>query len=224
MPRTNDIPRRQIVTFAIGYREHLDMTVESMRKYASEVGADFCEMKFFPEMDGTYNGNPCYSCVEWLKFFARQEYYDEVLMLDDDVLIAPGSPNIFEKVGDMACVTDAAWRRKDTRYRCWLRRNFPAHVSTTDDNAPYFNAGVLLFRKQAATRMDLEGPYPDDFANDQDFLNMRSEEAGLDINWLGDDYNWRDVDNRRETARAHFLHFVGGQKHNIKYWFDFFYR
>jgi len=195
-----------------------------MRDYASKVGADFHEVKWFPEESSKpYNGNPVWAFVDFLKRFREQDYYKEVLVLDCDVLILPSCPNLFETRGDLVCALDQAWTTKDDRYKKCIFENYTAtteNASSIDD--PYFNAGVLLFRLDALCSLNLDPPYPDSYAYDQDFLNMRTAEAGIDITWIGEEYNQRNVGDRQwAIANNHILHFVGGGKEQLTEYADF---
>lgn len=213
--------RRLITTFLIGSLDCANYTIPYMREYASRCTADFLEVKWLYDFDGRFHGNPCYSCVQQLVNFAQQDYYDELLMLDIDVLPLPWAPSLFDMEGDVLCSPDQAWPVKDERYHSWISRNYP-DSSEIDAEGPYFNAGVLLFRRDAARKLDLDPPYPNDFANDQDFLNMRVAEAGLSVNWLGEDFNQRHVGGGcMQTLRdANILHFCGC-KHEAKRYYEF---
>ncbi len=207
---------RLLVTFVIGKLDWAQPLIPFMRGYASRTGADFLEVKWFPQQKEEYHGNPNWSCVQFLKDFVRQTRYEEVLMVDSDVLFLPSCPNLFDTPGDLVCSPDQAWRSKDQRYRDWLARNYPDSPELTAEG-PYFNAGVLLFRRDAVAKLDLAGPYPNDYANDQDFLNMRVGEAELDVRWLDDKFNQRHVGHRQKAlAENHILHFVGGAKSHIE--------
>lgn len=215
---------RLIVTFAIGGMPWAAASIASMRGYASKVGADFHEVKWFPaESSRPYKGNPNWAFVDFLKRFREQDYYKEVLVLDCDVLILPSCPNLFETRGDLVCALDQAWTTKDDRYKKWIVEHFPdstENASSIDD--PYFNAGVLLFRLEALRSLNLDPPYPDSYAYDQDFLNMRTAEAGIGITWIGEEYNQRNVNDRQWTlANNHILHFVGGAKRQLTEYADF---
>jgi len=215
---------RLIVTFAIGGMPWASASIASMRDYASKVGADFHEVKWFPEESSKpYNGNPVWAFVDFLKRFREQDYYKEVLVLDCDVLILPSCPNLFETRGDLVCALDQAWTTKDDRYKKWIAEHYPdstENASSIDD--PYFNAGVLLFRLDALCSLNLDPPYPDSYAYDQDFLNMRTAEAGIDITWIGEEYNQRNVGDRQwAIANNHILHFVGGGKEQLTEYADF---
>ena len=215
---------RLIVTFAIGGMPWVDASVASMRGYASKVGADFHEVKWFPEESGkSYNGNPVWAFVDFLKRFQEQDYYKEVLVLDCDVLILPSCPNLFETRGDLVCALDQAWTTKDDRYKKWIAKHYPdstENASSLDD--PYFNAGVLLFRLDALRALNFDPPYPNEMGYDQDFLNMRTAEAGIDITWIGEEYNQRNVNDRQWTlANNHILHLVGGGKERLMDYADF---
>jgi hypothetical protein len=80
--------KRLVATYGIGQLLYLRPAVESMRAYCSQVGADFWEIKFFPEA-GEYGESPAWLHIEALKRFRAQTYYDELLLLDADVLILP---------------------------------------------------------------------------------------------------------------------------------------
>jgi len=206
---------RLIVTFAIGGMPWVGASVASMRAYASKVGADFHEVKWFPDESGKpYNNNPVWAFVDFLKRFREQDYYKELLVLDCDVLILPSCPDLFEMDGDLICSSDQAWPTKDGRYKKWVAKYFPESTENAcGDGDPYFNAGILLFRLEALRTLNLEPPYPDEMGYDQDFLNMRTSEAGISITWVGEEYNQRNVDDRQWTlANNHILHFVGGGK------------
>jgi hypothetical protein len=199
---------RLLTTFVIGRLPWFEHLLPSFRRYASSSGADFQEVKWFPEMGTEFHGNPNWSCVAFLKRFARQDYYSDVLFL-------PSCPNLFDFPGDLVCVPDAAWPLKDDRYWSWVERNYPQSCELKAEGS-YFNAGVLLFRLDAVRKMNLEGPYPDDYPNDQDYLNMRVGEAKLDITWIGPEYNQRQVwDRHSALVNNHVLHFVGRSKDQV---------
>ena len=214
-------PRRLITTFLIGQLDCAKYTIPYMREYASKCTADFLEVKWLYDFDGAFHNNPCYSCVQQVRNFAQQDYYDELLMLDIDVMPLSWAPVIFDIPGDLLCAADQAWPTKDERYHAWVRRNYPDSVEVSAEG-PYFNAGVLLFRRDAARKLDLRPPYPNDFANDQDLLNMRAAEAGLDVKWIGDDFNQRNVKGSCMSVlrEANILHFCGC-KHEAKRYHEF---
>lgn len=212
---------RLIVTFVIGHLPWSEPLIKNYRDYASKSGADFLEIKWFPECSEHYHGNPNWSCVEFLKKFALQDYYTEVLMIDCDVMFLPSCPNLFEIPGGLVCSPDQAWSSKDLRYKEWLERNYPSSPEL-HENGKYFNAGVLLFRRDEVRKLDLAGPYPDDYANDQDFLNMRVGEAGIPVTWLGFEFNQREVwDRQKALSGNHILHFVGNAKSEIEHFARF---
>jgi hypothetical protein len=190
-----------------------------MREYASKVGADFHEVKWFPDRDRLYNGSAYFVLVDFLKRIRQQDYYTEVLTLDCDTLIMKGCPNLFEMSGDLLCAQDQPWPVKDARYLAWLMRNFPASSECAvveNEKLPYFNSGVLLFRVDALRRMNLDGPYPNDYPPDQDYLNMRVGEAALDVTWLTNHFNQRHLSDRAwAVGHNHILHFIGPQKKDL---------
>ncbi len=206
---------RLIATFVIGKLDWAEPMIPFMRAYASRTGADFLEVKWFPEQGIDYPNKATWVVVEFLKDFIRQDRYDEVLLLDADVLVLPSCPNLFEKPGDLLCAPDQAWPVRDERFWQWLDRHFPGNPFH-GVSGPYFNSGVLLIRKEAALWLNLEGPYPVDHPTDQNFLNLRSLEARLDVRWLGYEFNQRDFSDPQKAIREnHILHFVGKAKDRI---------
>lgn len=198
--------------------------MKSMRQYAAKVGADFSEIKT-PRRPHIYNGNPAWECVEILRSFVAQEYYDEILILDCDVVVTPSCPNLFDIAGDMLCVADVDGVGGD-RFGGWVSDFFPDSVAASQAAcAPYFNAGVLLFRRDAALRLCLDGPYPNRWGFDQDYLNLRVLEAGINVTWLSAAFNyiWKlSEESARPNsfsaigASQHIVHFVGDSKSRIK--------
>lgn len=206
---------RLIATCVIGNLHWAHKSVESMREYASKSGADFLEVKWFHDRDNKYNGNVYYVLVDLLRRLRDQNYYTEILALDCDTLIMNDCPNMFDIPGDLVAAPDQPWPVKDARYKAWVARNFPTSTENDIelDVLPYFNSGVLLFRLEALRRMNLEGPYPDDYPPDQDYLNMRAGEAGISINWLTNQFNQRNLSDRQWAIKYnHILHFIGPQK------------
>lgn len=208
-------PNRLVATCIIGKLTGAEFCVEALREYASKSGADYHEMKWMHNIHDEYHGHPNWCVVDFLRHFAAQDFYTEVLVVDCDVLIRKTCPNLFDLPGDLVCAPDQCWPTKDERYRAWLSRNFPNSPEVKKDGDLYFNAGVLLFRLDALRRMDLRGPYPDDYALDQDFLNMRAGEAGLDITWLDERFNQRWLPSPGEVGNNQILHFIG-QKHRME--------
>ena len=210
---------RLVATCVVGNLPWAHKSVASMREYASKVGADFHEVKWFPDKDKVYNGNLYYVLVSMLKRLREQDYYTEVLALDCDTLIMKDCPNLFEMSGDLLCAQDQPWPVKDARYLAWLGRNFPTSSEcaiAADAKLPYFNSGVLLFRVEALRRMNLDGPYPDDYPPDQDYLNMRVGKAALNVTWLTNHFNQRHLGDRTWAVRYnHILHFIGPQKNDL---------
>jgi lipopolysaccharide biosynthesis glycosyltransferase len=102
-------------------------------------------------------------------------------------------------------VPDHYWPVKDKRYRDYVEKHWPEKAGNIHDGQPYFNAGVLLVRLSARGKIDLSGPYPDDFQHDQDYLNMRVENSDLKPVFL--DQRWNQRTEPNDTA--FFAHFAG---------------
>lgn len=156
-----------------------------------------------------YGESNYFICVEVLRRFSQQTYYDELLFLDADVLVLPGCPNIFEFLGSMAMADDWYIPTQDGHFENWLN----AHIGESAlfvPGAPYFNSGVIVISREAAARIDYSGPYPDVPWYDQDWINYQVARAGITVENLDGAWNYRALENPEEAiANGHFLHFCG---------------
>ena len=197
-----------MVTAAIGYLPWLDHTRPYLLEYAPRTGADFQEVKWFPEIEN-YNNSNYFVLVEILRRFSEQDYYEELLFLDADILVLPQSPNIFEKTTTIALADDWYLPTQAGHFENWIREEGSDGTGHHPDN-PYFNSGVVLMTREVAQQIDFSGPYPARPWYDQDWLNDRLNRLDVEVTHLDRAWNFRDFDDPEAALRnGYFLLFCG---------------
>jgi lipopolysaccharide biosynthesis glycosyltransferase len=179
-----------------------------MQRYASRVGADFRVMTRFP--DQARFGPPCWGSVRIIKDFAVQSRWDQLLLLDLDVLVTPHCEDLFALASDrIAVVPDMGIPHVDPPFRDWCRRYY--HEEPAAGN--YFNAGMLVIPRAAALRLlnCLHAPYPNDVLPDNHYLNLKLVKREP-IQWLPVRYNWLAPQVVKDPLEFGMIHFVGGTK------------
>ena len=96
-------PKRVVVTLSIGKRSHFGVTRVPMLAYAQRVGAELVVVDSYEHPclarwnDTLRTGvNSHFMKLPLLQYFLQQ--YDQVMFLDDDVLLSPHAPNLFDTV------------------------------------------------------------------------------------------------------------------------------
>jgi hypothetical protein len=179
-----------------------------MRAYADRVGADLhiIDSDFRPDYP---------MANKWrIANFARN--YDQTLYVDSDVLITPGSPDIFSAVPEGFAARD---ERPDYHYR----PNWYSHevldlyqsqgVSHEPQHCP--NGGVLLMTPGTCELYEEppHKPYSQLWCTDQHWLSYRLETTDRQVTWLDDRWNWGFIRNDwwAGLAGAWFIHLNGSR-------------
>jgi lipopolysaccharide biosynthesis glycosyltransferase len=200
---------RLIATYNIGNLPYAEYTVPFMRRYAEKVGADFVEHRDFP-------GRPAFgSAAHWfsiqaIKAFAVQEVYEQLLLVDADVLILPRCRDLFEIAPDrIGVVQDMGVPMVAEGFRRWCRE----HYDELPVEGKYFNAGLLVIPRAAALRLlsHLTGPYPEGTFRDQNYLNLKLSKREL-LAWLPQEFNWLAPQFKEASLKQQMVHFVGEWK------------
>jgi len=135
-------PERRAVVQVVSGRAALGqhkITRPSVEAYAAAIGAEF-RAHTFPEE----------TPPAALKFLIREhlEAYDRILLLDTDVVIRRGSPDIFQVVPQGRI---GAWRQDRVfpdLSRALNREYRQNQGSSTEPLAPYINSGVLVIPRE----------------------------------------------------------------------------
>lgn len=198
-----------VATFNVGSQWYAEYTIPYMRRYAARVGAEFLEFRSF-EGARPYGRVPAWLRLEALRRFAERLPHDKLLLLDADVLVLPGCPDLFPQVGRrVVAVQDMGMPAASERYADWCVRL----LAERPNHARYFNAGVLALSKATAIRLLplLDGPYPDEPYFEQDYLNLRIQNR-IGVDFLPVEYNWLAPQFTDSAIEQRMVHFVGEYK------------
>ena len=195
---------RAVVTFSVGNRPFVHYTYPLMEAYAARVGAAFHFVNStqhralrvgLKKLD-----NARFLKLPLLEYYLRR--YMRVLYLDDDVLISPATPDLFDAVpchvlgATIEHQKPVGWHTLHWRSACALYK-----VPKCDPKAwRIFNSGVMVLSRQrhapilAAWRSEkLECRV----LCDQLFLNAAIARAGLALLDLGGAFNYVGSELRR---------------------------
>ncbi len=209
---------RVVVTAAVGpsFAEMGRITHPLMERYASRCRADF--VVFSEPLVATRTGLP--GRFEKLQLHDLLTRYDRALFLDNDVLVSPLAPDVFELVapGVFGMVNEEKFERAS------LDRQLTEQVlGKTEWSAPYFNSGVMLADRSHAFLFDPEYPplqlwqayartdsryHP--AGEDQAYLNYLLSSSKVPFVDLGHHFNFTRV--RRDghlRFRSFFVHYAG---------------
>ena len=205
-----------IVTIKIGERAEkiAALTGKAMRAYARKICADLVEIT-----------NPVCGSAHWAKveIFDLFEIYDRVLYLDNDILITPKAPNIFDHVPDthIGALLESQFTDREAVMNEYLSG---MHYSWNPIPFKYLNTGVLVIpdrwrrvfespgEEEIKRNIQFKKDHWDSQFHDQSFFNWRTNVCRADIFDIGPKFNWMDVmDDISSESRydAHFIHYAG---------------
>ena len=187
--------------------------VRSISDYAERTSSDFIMRTAI--LDHVLSDEQDYKNVIMEKFYIREllRYYDRVLYLDADILVAPGSPNIFKYYpdADLYLYNEVDYNNVDyDQYIEKVERKYKIPW-TRNDNGRYdfYNAGVMLVGKSGAKAFEfVESEY---FIMDD--LPMIVDEPYLHYNIFKHNIKIGALDKRFNTMvyfedKGWFLHFA----------------
>lgn len=202
--------RRAVITCATG-GEHLELLASTrplLAAYADRCGADYYEI--------TNDLRPDWPMANKYRMTSYAWHYDQSLLIDCDVLIRPGAPDIFNAAGDsMLAMRDERPDYEDD----WFRnesRQFYASQGVEFEIDRCGNAGVMVFRPEALDAYsEPSKPYPKFWCNEQFWLYYQTR--NMPIRWLDDRFNWGSI--RKDFAAgiqdAWFIH-LNGMPHSAR--------
>jgi lipopolysaccharide biosynthesis glycosyltransferase len=185
----------------------------SFERYAKKIGADF---RVFTEMK--INFTEC-ETINPIKFEKYQLYevlgeYDRALFVDNDILITPFAPNIFnvvpeDQIGGL--YEDIAMHEQDRRR---LIKEIQAILGDVGWETGYINSGVMVLSSQHRHIFKMLQQYGIcDLKYEQNNTNWYIRKAGIPIFPL--DYKWNFINFHRIIhgpihREAYFIHYAGG--------------
>jgi lipopolysaccharide biosynthesis glycosyltransferase len=187
------------------YKEVTDLTFPRAKAYADSIRADFhvISTRVYPGVHMGYE-----------KFQARGllDKYSRILLLDGDVLVNSGTPNLFEMVpfGSFGAMNETE------HFTHWTEEMVAIQIRPYHWRGPWtwgqFNSGVMVFDK--THKMVFENPI---ITNrplwDQPCFNVAVRKLGGPFFCLPPEFNFmvfhRYTHHEKLRRRAHMLHFSG---------------
>jgi hypothetical protein len=225
--------RRLVYTVTTGdfHREQALVTHPLIRSYAHGHGADFVVIdesrRKFNQHHISYED---FQIPQWL------ENYDEIVHLDTDVLVMPGTPWLLDISGGMMCATDEQGLYYNNSITLGFMSDYCHDLSlptTTDDGIQLFNWRYFNFGVFGVTKRDAQ--FYSDFLAEGQFwskdklgiqtpINYRAVVRSHPIRDLGSEFNTLHWTKMRSNAykTAHIFHYGGTERNHqsLQVYFD----
>ena len=233
----------------LGGKTHLyNHCTNSVKEYAKQIGADYKiltipKLRIKPDPFRTGRKGKCGGWEKhgYMPIFEKEnifEYfkeYDNCCVIDSDIYVRPGSPNIFEEIGDSTVASvyecdlpiTTKYRYKIKQYSesmCSFKRDVKWN-HRPDVGVEFFNSGVMLynskkmlkvlngmnakqFLEQACLKDWIDGVGPLKWQSDQMTLNYWFLLKNIRVKHLNWKYNtlFTAIPNNK-TAEGYFIHF-----------------
>lgn len=198
--------RYAVVTCAINAegRQMLAVSGHHMRKYAERIGADFHVIE---------GENKEYELAEKLRFGLYFDYYDRLIFLDADLIVADDCPNLFDIVpADSIGIHEDVDYIKPWYRENWMENEFKSLLESqgleVSEIGTCLNTGVMVCSREHRSMFDPPTmPYPKSHTAEQSLVNINIKRQGLKLFPLKRAYNWQwwinhDVPNdERESIK-----------------------
>lgn len=218
-----------VITTDTGIESFLELTENSLRTYASNIGAEFVKIT-----EPYLNLRPHKSDYKYGRFEKLQSWYyfdryDRILRLDSDILIHPECPDLFsmvppDKVGVVFENQDCGLRHK--RHNMFLQRNNQTQQAMGYIDGwsyDHFNSGVIL---ASSCHADLwEPPEEEELQKidniyrlrEQCHVNWRLQSLKFPVERLSYKYNHCGMfRNRGPRTQSYVAHYAGIKGFNRK--------
>lgn len=213
-PDGDKLGKRLVLTAGVGARgrEWLEITRPLMEKYALRCDAAFAAIT---------DGDEDYPLGEKWRIAEYLGWYDRVVFLDADVVVAPDAPDLFDVVPNthVGVRDDWPWLCVEAGVnvtRAWMDPEVRAIRKAANRPGPLlstvYNTGVLVLSSQHAGLFDPpEVPLPKFHCTEQHWFNLNvldQQPAVYELPW---ELHWHPfIDRKRErTAGVKVWHFAG---------------
>ena len=215
--------KRLIVIPAIGNLDYAAPCIDAWGAYAERHGADLDVMDAFPEK--AQYGHVMFAPVEVVRRY--RDSVDSLLIVDADTMPTPQAASIFDQIptAEALGVPDINWPtvghvRNNRQKRVLLEAVEDMGITVNGQfppEAPYFNAGVVLWRRPALQKITLDGKMPSKFPWDQDWMNARFGADGIKVGQLGHEWNCMTpkINAPGTGSNIQIYHFYGWRKQLI---------
>jgi lipopolysaccharide biosynthesis glycosyltransferase len=209
---------RAVVTASVGqaFSEMGRITQPLMKGYANRCSADFVVIS--EPLMATRNGLP--ARYEKFQLFDLLNRYERVLFLDNDILVTPDAPDVFELVAPDRFAASSELGFSRVALDLELTQKV---LGELDWREPYFNTGVMVASKRHRELFDPSRAELHQWnafsgsdsryhpaGEDQAFLNYLVNALNVPFLDLGFRFNHTRV--RTDTHRrfhSHFIHYAG---------------
>ncbi len=216
-----------VVVVNIGNNEIFKISEKSIKKYCKKYNL---KLHIISDLKYNIQGSNDYMYVIFEKnqIYDLFKYYDRILRLDNDILITPKCPNLFEIVPEdqIGAVREDIGSRKKKRIE--YIKNIQKIFGDIKWNNGYFNSGVILVSKKHKEIfnitdedikyiMNWKGILP----KEQTLLNYKIKKANFKVFPLNFKFNhmsmfsepWNRCANKYES---YIIHYAGPQHHKLK--------
>lgn len=178
--------KRIVCCVDIGEVPFKEFTLPLLLEYAKRCNASFQVFTTPSELQPAF---AFWKKIDIIKWFASQEYYTELLILDLDIV-----PN-FNNFEDVFLHLNEGefWMSKEM----WCDGEVtPAYkefckLFNKEPIPPTCNSGVVLMNWEAAKKIDISPPYPDIPMYEQDYLSLKCyNNPDIDAKFFDYKYNW----------------------------------
>ena len=197
-----------------GVADYIGITHPILQRYAESIGADFMILK---NIEGWHRH---YRIFQLYDLFDR---YDRIVVMDSDILIVKGCPNLFDlveydKIGTI--FEDVGTRSQDRRNRIRKIQDKRGDIGWT---AGYINTGVCVFSKVHKDLFKVDDPKDLwlDLGYDDVELGYRINQMRLEIQELSPNFNFMslftNLSPNMTKSCANIIHYAGN---GFNQWFS----
>ena len=208
--------KKLIVSIMLGNDPSFHFVKKSFSAYADRVGADLIFITKSSdnfEYVGRKNSPFIKALCEKLNLEKYLRYYERVLYLDGDILIAPDARDVFEVCSDTRKVymlDEGALSDRSKQSRLIAER-----LGVADPSRHYFNAGVILFSREGGflgfiDKEDVRFFFDHGTFMEQCFINFSFLKKRTPVIDIGAEFNRMGLSGKDESRfLASFVHYAG---------------
>lgn len=192
-----------------------DITIPTIKKYASKIGADYIELTDREVAKAT--GKELAIVFEKLFIYDLLVKYDRVILLDIDLIVLQDCPDLFEIVPErkFGATFMKGGSLKQHQYHIRKAQDRLGEIGWRDK---YFNSGVMVVSKCHREVFNYNRPLAWAALAEQNTLNWRVFHDKVPGHDLGHRFNLHWRDKRKGKAGEYIVHYAGKSKDlNAKY-------